>query len=147
MNGLSIRNNVVLNDSSNPASKPGWHPKIEVDTNSKDVTIAGNTTHEITETAPSWVVSGNEIVRVGTVAVIPVWDGGQSPGHAPAAPATPTPLPPASGSDDRVLVGADGNDTLTGEAGNDRLSGGPGRDLLHGGDGNDRLKAGPAATS
>ena len=87
-------------------------------------------------------MSGNEIVRVGTVAVIPVWDGGQSPGHAPAAPATPTPLPPASGSDDRVLVGADGNDALTGEAGNDRLSGGPGRDLLRGGDGNDRLEGG-----
>jgi Ca2+-binding RTX toxin-like protein len=49
------------------------------------------------------------------------------------------------GAEDNVIVGLDGDDTLTGGTQNDRLSAGAGNDQLFGGDGNDTLTGGLGA--
>ena len=86
--GVTIRNNIVLNDSSNGQSKLGWHPEIDVDTSSKNVTITGNTANEITNKLSGWLVTNNNIVKVGTVAVIPDWNGGPTPSSQATASMT-----------------------------------------------------------
>lgn len=50
--------------------------------------------------------------------------------------------PPITGV---VLIGTDGNDTLTGGAGDDQINGGAGRDQITGGAGNDTLSGGQSS--
>ena len=47
--------------------------------------------------------------------------------------------------DSLVLIGGDGNDTLTGGAGDDQINGGAGRDQITGGAGNDTLSGGQSS--
>ena len=161
--GLAIRNNTVIKDPTTKVYKSGWEPVIDVADKSQDVTITGNTAHEIPAAHAGWVISGNKIVPLGYV---PGDDDDTGSGdRATAMAAAPAPAAArrsaerrqpggGTGADgsvgtagDDTLIGSSGNDTLRGLAGNDTLRGQGGRDLLIGGAGNDIFDFDDAADS
>ena len=75
-------------------------------------------------------LEGNDSVQIASNVTVPAWLFG-GPGNDT--------LQASRGSENNVLVGDDGNDSL--EAGTDRLNAGEGRDLLIGGRGRDHLRA------
>lgn len=161
--GVSVKNNIVVQDTGNVASRPGWNPEINVDPASTGVTISGNTANEITNVKAGWVVSCNTIVPVGTIPPVPAWpasgggsDGGTGSGNGTGSgtdpvipPVEETPQKATHGDDELVgtaaldlLNGMKGNDHISGLGGADRLIGGTGKDVLIGGEGADRLFGG-----
>ena len=78
--GLTIRDNILLQDTDFESTSVGRTPVIRVSENSTDVSITGNTTHKApvasggsatnwlpTKSIPSgWIISNNKIVPIGT---------------------------------------------------------------------------------
>lgn len=78
--GLTIRNNTVLQHTSIDSSRPVDTPVIRVEDDSKNVSVTGNTTHRNPEAVSSdenwqsenrgtpngWTISGNKIASIGT---------------------------------------------------------------------------------
>ena len=78
--GLTVRNNTVLQHTSLDSSRPVDTPVIRVEDDSKNVSITGNTTHKTPEAVSSgnnwmsdkgsapggWTISGNKIASIGT---------------------------------------------------------------------------------
>lgn len=101
--GLTIRNNVVLQHASVDSTRPVDTPVIRVENDSRDVTISGNTTHKAPvgaaanknwapdDTPSSWKISGNKIVSIGTDGSANAGSsgGGSSKPVAPVAPVVP----------------------------------------------------------
>lgn len=145
VNGVTIADNVVVQDKTNGAAQSGWHPEIIVDSKSTGVSIIDNIANEIANKVAGWIVDGNTIVKPGWVATIPNWVGGPF-STGPSSPTTPptTPVTPpkfaTAGND--VLAGTAGNDKIDGLAGNDTIDGLGGNDLLFGSAGLDRLRGG-----
>lgn len=141
--GVTVKNNVVVQDTANVAAKAGWHPEINIDPASTGVTITGNTANEITTIKAGWVVSGNTIVAIGTIPTIPAWPaprpeaqpGGDTDTGTDTGTGTGAVVPQKATQGDDDLVGTAGTDILNGMKGNDRLSGFGGADRLFGGAG------------
>ncbi|MBL8571852.1 MAG: M10 family metallopeptidase C-terminal domain-containing protein [Phreatobacter sp.] len=101
---------------------------------SVNATVLGNKLYGLTQ-----VVVGASTQTGNSILSTPVTLDTTSPWVPASPPPPPPPPPPPSGL---VLVGTDGNDTLTGGTLNDTLTGGAGNDVLIGGAGNDILDGG-----
>lgn len=88
-NGLTIRNNVVVQDTDTNFARQIHTPIIEVTKSSQKVTITGNTAHDISGGSGSgWTISNNKFVSKG----YKISDGDKGVIKAPSAPA-PAPAP------------------------------------------------------
>ena len=102
--GLTVRNNTVLQHSSVDSTRPVDTPVIRVENDSRSVSITGNTTHRTPEAVSSdnnwqsedarvpggWTISGNKIVSIGTDTGGSTGGSAGGGGSAPVAPEGPT---------------------------------------------------------
>lgn len=86
-NGLSIRNNVVVQDTDTNFGRQIHTPLIEVTKSSQKVTISGNTAHDVVGGGSGWTISNNKFVSKG----YKLSDGDKG---VIKAPSTPAPAPP-----------------------------------------------------
>ena len=144
--GVTVRDNIVVQDVDNGASRPGWHPQINIDPLSGIVSITGNIANEISNKAVGWIVTGNKLVPIGQIPPMPEPGGSEPPTDGGGGPIVRTGTAgndALSGTDAAdTLRGLAGQDQLTGGGGNDTLFGDAGRDVLRGQSGNDRLVGG-----
>lgn len=84
-NGVIIRNNIVVQDTSGGFTNSVNLPRITVSDVSKNITVTGNTAHEVPNAKGGWTISGNKIVSKG----YKISDGDR--GVVPAPDPAPTP--------------------------------------------------------
>ncbi len=89
-NGVVIRNNTVVQDMTTGFNGQVNMPRITVSDLSKNITVTGNTAHEVPGAKGGWTISGNKIVSKG----YKVSDGDKGVIKAPETPAfVPSPEP------------------------------------------------------
>ena len=120
INGLTIRNNVVVQDPTNAFRELGWHPRIDVDRASLNVTITDNTANAIADIVSGW--------RYPAIGWLPVTYAPTTPTPEPE-PVFPGPIQAPSGGND-TLSGTSGSNTMRGDGGDDQLLGYAGDDTL-----------------
>ncbi len=89
-NGVAIRNNTVIQDMTTGFNGQVNMPRITVSDTSKNITVSGNTAHEVPNAKGGWAIVNNKIVSKG----YKISDGDKGVIPAPELPSvSPSPQP------------------------------------------------------